>query len=268
MKVLGVYREKVFSPGKIADDAAILDRTLTQLSRMGYEFSAIEAEKLTADRIGTRFILTMAQSTEALKVLEAQEEDDAVVINSVASVRGSYRKPLLRCLSDAGLPLPWSDVLATKEAGDGLSFRSGDCFWLKRGDVHAMEAGDVVKVRSSAELAQAIRHFTTRKIESLLVQEHVEGEVIKFYGAGEASYYSAFRASNGEEVTSGTGELRLIARKAAEAVGLDVYGGDAIVTKKGEIRLIDLNDWPSFSRCSHAAAIGIADHIARLLRRH
>ncbi len=30
--VLGIYREQIFSPGKVSDDAAILDATLAELS--------------------------------------------------------------------------------------------------------------------------------------------------------------------------------------------------------------------------------------------
>ena len=39
---------------------------------------------------------------------------------------------------------------------------------------------------------------------------------------------------------------------------LDVYGGDAIVGPDGVARLIDLNDWPSFSSCRAVAAEAIA----------
>ncbi len=267
MRLLGVFREKVFSPGKIADDAAILDMTLRELRGMGHEFAAVEAEKLKDAVIDASCILTMAQSIQALEILNEQQKRGAFIINSVSSVRDCYRKPLFRVLKKAGLPLPWSEILTTNDVETALSFEGGVSYWLKRGDVHAIEPGDVVRVRSSAELTGAVAHFKERRIDSILVQEHVEGDVIKFYGAGRGSFFSAFRA-NGEEVTSGTQELRRIARRAARVVGLDVYGGDAIVMPGGEIRLIDVNDWPSFSRCAHKAAIGIAGHIAGMLRRN
>ncbi len=76
------------------------------------------------------------------------------------------------------------------------------------------------------------------------------------------SYFSAFLATSGEEITSGADTLRRIAGRAAEATGLEVWGGDAIVTPKREFVLIDFNDWPSFSRCREKAATSIARYIA------
>jgi hypothetical protein len=44
MTLLGVLREKPFSPGKVEDDAAILKMTLHALSRFGHGFRTVEAE--------------------------------------------------------------------------------------------------------------------------------------------------------------------------------------------------------------------------------
>ncbi len=264
MTLLGVYREKVFSPGKVLEDAAILDATLRALSRSGYAFHTIEAEALTS-LSGYSHILTMAQSERALEILEAQQARGAKIINSVASVRNSYRKPLIRLLGDAGLPTPRSEIVPTGELEGRAFSRGADSCWLKRGDVHAVEAGDVVRAGSAQELAAAIRHFKERRIVDVLVQEHIEGEVIKFYGVAAGNYFRAFLASTGEEITSAAGKLRELARRAAAAVGLEIYGGDAVVTPKRHAVLIDINDWPSFSRCRESAAESISRYIAGVI---
>ena len=49
----------------------------------------------------------------------------------------------------------------------------------------------------------------------------------------------------------------------AAAVGLDIFGGDVIVSPAGELTLIDLNDWPSFAPCRERAAYAIADFIIK-----
>ena len=49
--------------------------------------------------------------------------------------------------------------------------------------------------------------------------------------------------------------------------GLDVWGGDAIVTPDGEIFVIDVNAWPSFALFRDEAADHIAAHLAARLRR-
>ena len=231
---------------------------------MGYRFHTVEAEAL-GDLPACTCVLTMAQSARALEILEAQQKRGVRIINSIASVRNSYRGPLIRLLEEAGLPIPRSEIVATEEAERRAFFEGADSCWLKRGDVHAMDADDVVRVGSPGEWLAAICHFKERKIGEILIQEHVEGDVIKFYGAGKASYFSAFLASTGEEITSGTGELRRLACEAAEAVGLEIYGGDAISTPEQDVVLIDFNDWPSFSRCRESAANSIAGYIAGII---
>ena len=52
-------------------------------------------------------------------------------------------------------------------------------------------------------------------------------------------------------------------QRLAAAVGVDVYGGDAIIRADGSFCLIDFNDWPSFSRCRDAAADAIVSLVNR-----
>jgi len=51
-------------------------------------------------------------------------------------------------------------------------------------------------------------------------------------------------------------------RRAALALGLDVYGGDAIVTPASEIVLLDVNAWPSFALYRDEASLAIASYLA------
>jgi len=257
---LGVYRESIFSPGKVTEDAAILDATLAELARRGYATETAEAKDL--DRFSGRpaFVLTMAQSRRALDVLENWEKQGTRVVNSVSSIRNAYRKPLISLLAQARLPLPSSRIIPLEEVERSVSFERPSVYWLKRGDVHATQPEDVAKVTAREELVPALCHFRSQRIDEVLVQEHVSGEVIKFYGVGKGCYFRAFLASNGEDITAGMKPLSALAHRSAEAVGLEIYGGDCILTKKGEILLIDLNDWPSFSRCCRSAAEEIAQY--------
>ncbi len=259
--VVGVYREKIFSPGKVREDAAILNATLTELSRYGYQPLVLDAgDSFLHIQKPACAVLSMAQSGRALGILEGWEKDGTRVLNSVRSVRNCYRKALIHLLAEARLPIPLSEISPLEEVEKKISFRSPGGYWLKRGDVHALEPMDVVKVTSRDELRQGLEHFRCKEIEEVLIQEHVEGEVVKFYGVGRGLYFSAFLASSGREVTQEMKGLSRLARGSAEAVGLDIYGGDAVVTGSGEEVLIDLNDWPSFSRCCQPAARRIAKY--------
>ena len=56
-------------------------------------------------------------------------------------------------------------------------------------------------------------------------------------------------------------QLEQYAAKVADAVGLEVYGGDAIVTPAGRIYVIDINSWPSFARVRNTVKTHIAKHV-------
>ena len=55
-------------------------------------------------------------------------------------------------------------------------------------------------------------------------------------------------------------------RRAAAALGLEVYGGDVIVTPSGNIVLLDLNAWPSFALYRDEAAVAIASYLSLRFR--
>ena len=260
--LLGLYREQVYSPGKIDDDAAILDATLDELSAMGYGIARLHAEALDRTTSRPEFVLTMAQSPRVLGILDEWEQLGIRIVNSVSSVRNCYRKPLVRVLQGCGVLMPPSRMMALEEARETLDVKPSQRLWFKRGDVHAIQAGDVVPVASRDELARALDHYGDKNISDILVQEHVEGPVVKFYGVGEDEYFKAYLASTGEEITGGTSQLAAAARIAAGAVGLGVYGGDAVLVDGDGVSLIDLNDWPSFSRCCDSAAVSIARYVA------
>jgi len=257
--ILGIYRERVFSPGKVRDDAAILDETLEELSSMGFRVDAVRAEALNGSVPRPSRVLTMAQSPRVLALTESWVSRGTRVVNSVDSIRTCYRKPLSLALERAGLPVPSSRIVPLGEAREEIRLSPFNPVWLKRGDVHAVREGDVVSVSSREELSRALQHFHRHNVGEILVQSHVEGPVVKFYGVGRGDYFVAFLASTGEDVTTKVTEaLGPVAQRAAEAVGLEVYGGDAVLTGNGSVALIDLNDWPSFSRCRRSAAGKIA----------
>ena len=56
--------------------------------------------------------------------------------------------------------------------------------------------------------------------------------------------------------------LGRLVRSAASALGLEVYGGDAIATPTGDLVLLDVNAWPSFALYLEDAASAIAAHLA------
>jgi D-alanine-D-alanine ligase-like ATP-grasp enzyme len=61
--------------------------------------------------------------------------------------------------------------------------------------------------------------------------------------------------------------LRDAALGAAAALGLEIFGGDAIIQADGEPVIIDLNAWPSYALYRDEAAQAIANHLADRFQR-
>jgi D-alanine-D-alanine ligase-like ATP-grasp enzyme len=61
--------------------------------------------------------------------------------------------------------------------------------------------------------------------------------------------------------------LRDVALGAAAALGVEIFGGDAIVRPDGEPVIIDLNAWPSYAPYRDRAVQAIANYLTDRFRR-
>ena len=147
--------------------------------------------------------------------------------------------------------------------------------WIKRGDFHAIHREDVTYVRNPEEARTILKEYAIRGIPSAVINEHLVGDLVKFYGVAGTDFFYWFYPSNmhhskfGLEAINGTAKglpfdeqtLQTLCNEAAKVLHVEVYGGDCIVDEEGTIRLIDFNDWPSFAPCREAAAPYIAHRI-------
>jgi ribosomal protein S18 acetylase RimI-like enzyme len=271
MRALGIYREQRFSPGKVEADAAILDRALAALSEAGVETAALSPEA-AAERDEKRsapvadLVLAMCQGERQLERLARLEEAGALVINSALAIRNCYRDLLGVGLMRAGVPAPRGaivDLAGGARSVDGLDSSRG--LYVKRGDLHALGADDVQRVEGSAMLAAVLADFKRRGIGRVYVQQAVDGALVKFYGVSGGEYFAAL-PERGALAHPVQRALQQAAERAAAALGLEVWGGDAIISGD-ELAIVDFNDWPSFSRVRDQAARAIAHRCLLLLRR-
>ncbi len=251
--VLAVYRAAVFSPGKVEADASILDGVCDRLAAAGWQVARVHEEEL-GDREAPVHVLTMAQGDEALRRIEDWELSGALVVNRTEAIRNCYRNRMARMLLMNGVPFPQSVLVPTDLPAPPDDLDASEGVWVKRGDVHAMEAGDVVFAKDAAEFRAAAGAMRARGIRKVLAQEPVEGTVVKFYATADGALLRAFPEA------ADLGELKVLATSAANVLGLEVFGGDVVVGD-GEMTLIDVNDWPSFSRCRDEAAEAIARQV-------
>ncbi len=267
VRVLGVYRETEFSPGKVEADAAILDCVLDHLRARDIEVVTIEpARFVEAAPDGFDLVLAMCQGERTLSRLAALEKAGILAINSPHAIRSCYRDRLGPALEAAGVPTPAGVLVNTSTGIDSQSTSRLDLaagVFIKRGDLHALIADDVVSVNGAVRISSALAGFAARGVKSAYVQQAVEGIVVKFYGVSGGGYFATL--SDGAPLDASLQRaMAEAANAAAAALGLEVWGGDAIVNGDA-FMIVDFNDWPSFSRVRAAAAQAIAGRCIHLL---
>lgn len=266
---VGIARERIFSPGKVEADRAILDAVAGRLRSRGHAVRVVSGEDAPpSPRTGTT-VFAMCQGDEALARLRAWQERGSAVVNRVESILLCHRHRQLERLARSGVRIPETVLLASvvEPPAAWPAWLEDDGGWLKRGDVHAIAGDDVAFVRGARAAREHLRAFGARGIERAVLQRHVAGTVLKFYGVGDdffAWFPPAGTALHLEP--DKLAELHELARAGARALALDVFGGDCVADDAGSFQLIDVNDWPSFAPCRAEAAAAIALHLEAVAR--
>jgi hypothetical protein len=252
---LGIAREREYSPGKVEADRAILDAVAARLRAAGHEVTLVAADdEWPSDP--PPVVFAMCQGPRALAALWRWENAGVRAINTSQAILQCHRRRTLTAFAAHGIHHPASALVPT--AGATLPPWADAGAWVKRADVHAMEAGDVVRAGDVATVRAALGALAARGIASAIVQQHVDGPVLKFYAV--RGHYFAARSETLEPVAEGAA-LRTLAEAGAAALGLEIYGGDVVRDATGAFRLIDLNDWPSFAPVRPDAAEAIAAYL-------
>jgi glutathione synthase/RimK-type ligase-like ATP-grasp enzyme len=262
---IGIRRKTEFSPNHVENDLLIISRTAENLRDMGADVTLIDESELGSATLDSRPVFSMVQGpagTESLKALTARRQ--VLVINSPESVQNCYRSVMVRRLPEMGVPFPHSVVISTDHITDAeVDSVSKDKVWVKRGDVHAVHREDVVLAYNGREALSIVREFHARGITSAVLQEHIDGDTVKFYAVRESSFFHWYYLNGKYHTPFNEENLRQLAIRSAEILGLFVYGGDAIIRPDGSIVVIDINDWPSFAPVREDAGREIAQLIFR-----
>ena len=134
--------------------------------------------------------------------------------------------------------------------------------------MHAVHKEDVTLASTDEEELTLLREFYARDIRQAILQEHLEGDTVKFYAVRESDLFHWYYLNGVRRTPFSDGRLREIASVAAETLGLYVYGGDAIIAQDGSISIIDINDWPSFAPVREKASRAIAELVFRKARHY
>jgi hypothetical protein len=264
----GVFRERTHSPGRESDDTEILRLTGKQLEARGHQVVLKTADELgVPDQVPPDFVFLMCETHEPLRQLAAWEARGIPHVNPINAVLDTYRDRMIARFEAAHVAFVPSRLVDTSGPAPSVATP----LWVKRADVHNTREGDVVHVADAGALAPALAALAARGIARAVLQPHVSGDLVKFYGVGvaprdgEPPWFRWFHHADQKLAGYPVDEPRLarLAGQAAAALGLEVYGGDVIVTEGGRLTLLDLNAWPSFARVREDAAPAIAAHLVR-----
>lgn len=257
--LLGVHREDGHSPGHEDDDAAILQAAAAALQRRGHRVRLCPPERVAQELAASpALVFAMCETPDYLGPLDDAVAESIPVFNSPRGIRNTFRHRMVQKLAAAPVAFPRSEgvVLAGKPRWPGRPV------WLKRYDYHATRPDDVLFAESAARWDDAIERFAARGFTRAIAQDHVAGDLIKFYGVGNG-WFRWFYHQNQVLAGHEFDETALVrtARAAAAALGVDIFGGDVIVGADRTLTVIDLNAWPSYARFRAEAGAAIAEFL-------
>ena len=272
----GIQRYTVFSPNHVGNDASIFSSVADYLQEHGHKIRLYTEQEFLSKPMPEQFVFTMMRSKAAVRNLQLLEDRGVFSVNSAYGIENCTREKMTTLLIDNGISHPDSLILNTQDRISELDFPDGfEPCWAKRADFHAIHREDVTFIRTINELRDVIAEYALRGIERVVINKHLKGDLIKFYGVAGTDFFYWFYPQEGSHSKFGleaingspTGfpfsekQLRELCEAASKVLKVHVYGGDCIVSPDGTIRIIDFNDWPSFAPCRKEAAIAIGKTI-------
>ncbi len=275
--IIGIERSQEYSPNKTSSDSAIFHKVKEELETRGYRVLLFTEERLFQYPVFSPVCYTMGRRKDTLDVLHIFEDEGCRILNTPQGVENADRVRMTTLLKSHGLPLPDCTLLDTHRPLGEQTPLSYPC-WIKRGNGYSQVKQDVVYTETEETAGEVLREMASRGITIAVANTHLSGDLIKFYGVSSPQemlffdwhYPSPTKGSKfGLEAINGQAKgytfdesaLQSLCHQAACTLQLQVYGGDAVIDPDGTIRIIDFNDWPSFSGCRDKAAEAIAKMI-------
>lgn len=277
IKIAGIKRNTKYSPNHIGNDRKIFNLVAEHLREMDYDVVEFtEEEFILYKGKAIKYIFNLARDKTTINYLQKIEKNGAVVVNSGFGIENCTREQMTKILMQNKIPHPRSIVVdINSDPTKDLEKMNAPAYWVKRGDSHAIHREDVSYARNITEVQSIVQEFGLRGIPNAVVNEHLIGDLVKFYGVANTDFFYWFypydlsHSKFGHEAINGTAhefkfsveKLKQACDKAGELLDVLIYGGDCVVDEEGNFKIIDFNDWPSFAPCREEAAPKIAECI-------
>lgn len=207
----GIMRDSSFSPNCVNSDAAIFEAVSKQLEALGAtvypyseysydeqfrnfkdldEYADLKKQVWLKNNMAGYF--SMARSSSALQELMVAMLNDLPGLNSPMGVMKCVRWEMTSLLMDYGIPMPKSKIVRSY---DGLGDWDIYPCWLKRGDACAQQKEDTCYVETREEAEKVLLSFRERNISFVVLNEHLKGDLVKFYGVEGTDFFYWFYPS-------------------------------------------------------------------------
>ena len=276
-----VSRSHVFSPNSVQRDEAIFKAVLRELKEQGEDFCCISEDELIADpsilleadSYGSPKVISMGRDVRTLRILERSEAMGFMVYNEPSALLADNRIQIDAVMDELGLGMK---SLGTTTDVEKIEKEIGYPLWIKTAETSTKNIDDVRFINNKETLQKALSEFDSKSGNEWILCEHIVGDLIKFYGVEGTDFFfwmyptqkSDFskygkEKHNGKPRGYGFSEenLKESLDEAAEALGMYIYGGDAVVRPDGSIVVVDFNDFPSFASCCRTAAEAIVTRV-------
>lgn len=288
MKIACVKRDPVYSPNMEMKDLAIFNDVVSDLKEAGYTPVIYTEKEFVRESEVPEVIVNQCRTQAAIDRLKSLEDEGSLVVNSGYGIENCRRYNLTEIFDTYGIPSPETLTVDLKEDISELPeilreevSVAQDGWWVKNGDDATSGPQDVEYCEDFSGVVSALEQYRERRIEKAVISRHLNGDLIKFYGTHPSGFlywfYPALTGHGkfGNESINGEpkrypfdlNDLADIGFRLSKILDVKIFGGDCIVDESGHIKIIDFNDWPSFSiirkQASHYIARVIDDSLKK-----
>lgn len=281
-KLLFIFRAEEFSPNNIAKDRKILDLTIKKIKdgRPDLEIVPTKEEDFCKDTDLNDISLVVGMPRRVKSLMKLQNSR----IKSYNSARGiintaTSRELTLTLLNEAGISVPdfWSyDPEADEMFLCEPTLQNLLPGWVKAMRYNGSKIGDVTYVETPIDADSTVLRLASESVQDIVVTKHLHGDLLKVYAVvdekneikfskwfyPQETGYTKFGEESGNDALCyyhvEESMIKDLIRRIAQILELQFFGIDLIVGPTGEMTVIDVNDWPSYSVCQDEAAEAIA----------
>lgn len=277
--MLFISRAPAFSPKNVEKDTRILTLTARCCEESGHEVAIVDEDSFASGQWEGQMPEYVFSMGRKLPTLIRLEQMGRPCVNETRAVRNTAlsRELTLMLLETNGIPVP--EWWAYEPSEDEMfqcepKLRNLLPGWIKVMRPDGVKACDVEYVETPLEADTAVITRVAEGVTDLVCTRHLEGDLLKVYAVTDGNVLTFFQyfSPQKEHYTKFGNEsrntysgycpdksvLQQLALAVARASGLQVFGFDVILGDDGHATVIDVNDWPSFSRFQDEAARAIA----------